>query len=182
MTTTTTAAGGGGSTGASGSAGAGGAAGSGGAAGASKDASVTDAIAISDGPADDGPTYDQCDDCIVAQCAVEFDECVAEPICLAPNANAPKGQYDLVVDCVDMKRVTQPVKRADFRDCGVQVVNQFGTLWPPIGMHDTTTNLMNCIANGPTDVPDKSSWANSANINSPWPLRSCAKLACTAKL
>jgi hypothetical protein len=128
---------------------------------------------------DGGPGIDDCDKCLVMQCSKELEACLDDPACFSGDPQDP-GQYEGVIACVEQKRTTQAVKRADLVDCGLVAVPGVG--WPPDDMADTTTDLINCMATGQTMVPMNNSWANSTNINMAWAPNSCAKLACTSKV
>jgi hypothetical protein len=133
---------------------------------------------IYDASADAGPGLDPCDKCLDMQCGTELDACLKDDMCFTGDPQNP-GQYELVVACVENLRVTQKVRRVDFRDCGIDTVNASGTAWPPIGMAQTTTNVMNCMAMG---QPNDNTWASSTNVTQAWPTNSCAALACTAMI
>jgi hypothetical protein len=169
VTVTSTTGAGGGTTG---STGAGGNAGTGyGGSGGWADSGVKDAAG------DSGPGIDACDDCMLMKCAQEFQDCLDDPICFSPDGDG-SGQYEKVVNCVEQKRTIMSVKRPDLRSCGLTVGT--GSGWPPDGMADTTTNIMNCMATGQTMVPMNNSWADPMNLTQPWAANSCAKIACTS--
>jgi hypothetical protein len=111
------------------------------------------------------------------QCAAELTACLDDPVCFTGDPQNP-GQYERVITCVEQMRTMKAVKRADLVTCGLRVGT--GSGWPPDGMADTTTDVINCMVTGQMGVPMNNSWANSSNINSPWPANGCAKLACTS--
>jgi hypothetical protein len=121
---------------------------------------------------------DACDTCMSNTCSTELDACLADPTCFSDQADG-SGQYEQVTACVEELRATQAVKRADLRDCGIVAISGTGFDWPPPEMAVTTTNVINCMAMG---VPNDSTWADDANIDTPWPTTSCAKLSCTSQL
>jgi hypothetical protein len=160
------------SVGAGGSGGQGGTAGAGGQADAGKDGPY-------DAGQEAGTGIDACDQCVVMQCSKEFDDCFADPMCFTGDPDDP-GQYEQVTSCVEQRRTMQAVKRIDLRSCGQQVGNGIG--WPPDGMSEATTNIINCMATGQTSIPMNNSWADNTNITQVWPTTSCAKLACTSMI
>jgi hypothetical protein len=125
----------------------------------------------------DGGGLDACDTCLDMQCGPELDACLNDPICFTGDPQDP-GQFEQVIACVEQKRTMQSVKRPDLRSCGLVVGT--GTGWPPDGMADTTTDVINCMATGQSMVPMNNSWADQQNLSQPWAANSCAKLACTA--
>ena len=159
--------------------GAGGTTGTGGSSGTGGTTDAGSRDAATDSGSEGGTGIDACDSCMVMQCAKEFDDCFDDPMCFSGDPSAP-GQYELVVECVEQKRTMQDVKRIDFRTCG-QIVGT-GIDWPPPGMTEATTNIMNCMATGQTMIPMNNSWASNANITQVWPPNSCAKLACTSRI
>jgi len=126
---------------------------------------------------DGGSGLDACDKCLDMQCGKELDDCLADPVCFSGDPQDP-GQYEQVTSCVEQLRTRQAVKRPDLRNCGLTVGT--GSGWPPDGMADTTTNLINCMATGQTMIPMNNSWADTQNLSQPWAPASCAKLACTS--
>jgi hypothetical protein len=126
---------------------------------------------------DGGSGVDSCDQCMVMNCSQEFDDCFADPMCISGDPMKP-GQYEVVTACVEQLRTSRAVKRVDLRNCGLTVGT--GSAWPPVGMADSTTNIINCMATGQTNVPMNNSWADPQNVTQPWAPNSCAKLACTS--
>jgi hypothetical protein len=126
---------------------------------------------------DGGSGVDSCDQCMVMKCSQEMNECFADPMCISGDPMAP-GQYEIVTACVEQLRTMTAVKRGDLRMCGLRVGT--GTAWPPVGMADSTTNIINCMATGETNVPMNNDWAAPQNLMTPWAPTSCAKLACTS--
>src|SRR6266511_923736 len=126
---------------------------------------------------DGGSGVDSCDQCMVMKCSTEMDDCLNDTACFTGDPGAP-GQYEQVTACVEQLRTMRSVKRIDLRTCGTRVGTSSD--WPPVGMADTTINVINCLATGQTMVLMNNGWASTAQVMDPWAPNSCAKLACTS--
>ncbi|HET7543537.1 MAG TPA: hypothetical protein VFK05_26875 [Polyangiaceae bacterium] len=136
-----------------------------------------------------------CAGCLDKLCALEWQDCVLEDedhpetpghYCLSANADG-SGQIEKVLDCIDAERKKGLVKRDAVRACG----SSLGTSadpsffqWPPTDMTAVTTQVLNCMADSPTELTP-GTWADSSNIPTsgspkPWLDNTCAKLACTS--
>jgi hypothetical protein len=143
--------------------------------GAPTDSGIADASR--DAWQDGGSGVDSCDQCMVMKCLTEMNACLNDSQCFTGDPMDP-GQYETVIACVEQLRTMRAVKRIDLRTCGLRVGT--GSAWPPVGMADTTTDVINCMATGQTMIPMNNSWADSQNVTQPWAPDSCAKLACTS--
>jgi hypothetical protein len=141
-----------------------------------------------------------CGSCLTQLCADEWDACAADnettvvtagdPYCLAQGTNAPEGQIELILDCINTERLKGLVKRDAVRACGSSIGASASPdffVWAPQGMTPATENLMNCMADAPDeDMPGD--WATDTTTNfpasgpRPWDNGTCAKLACTSML
>ena len=144
------------------------------------------------GAGGEGPlTYATCEDCLADKCKKQFDACNADSTCISDNVDG-SGQYERIAKCINEQRVNGVVKRDVVRGCGVTIGQNADpdviSAWAPEGMDPVTTDLLNCMADDPKDVP--ASWANAdANypvdgndmVNpTPWPNGTCAKVACAS--
>ncbi|HYP77755.1 MAG TPA: hypothetical protein VER12_17410 [Polyangiaceae bacterium] len=136
-----------------------------------------------------------CYGCLFQLCAFEWDHCVAEDektpqtpgsYCLSSNGDG-SGQIEGVLDCIEAERKNGLVKRDVVRACGSslgQSTDPSFFLWPPSDMTFVTTQVLNCMADSPTEL-EPGTWADSTNIPTsgspkPWVDGTCAKLACTS--
>jgi len=139
-----------------------------------------------------GPVvFADCLECLDARCAKEYAACDADAKCISAELDG-SGQYERIAECIDKERVKGVVKRDVVRGCGVTIGANPDpdviSAWAPEGMADTTTNLLNCMADAPGAEP--ASWANDDKnypidnndmINpTPWADGTCAKDACAS--
>lgn len=144
------------------------------------------------GAGGEGPVvFASCSECLDARCAKEYTACDADPKCISTDLDG-SGQYERIAKCINKERAKGVVKRDVVRGCGVTIganaTPDFISEWAPEGMADTTTNLLNCMADAPGEAP--ASWANDDRnypidgndmINpTPWAEGTCAKDACAS--
>jgi len=144
------------------------------------------------GAAGSGPVvYADCLDCLADRCAKEYAACDADPACISADLDGT-GQYERIAACIDKERVKGVVRRDVVRGCGVTIGTSpnpdFISAWAPENMADTTTNLLNCMADAPGAEP--ASWANDDKNYpidgndmihpTPWADGTCAKDACAS--
>lgn len=146
-----------------------------------------------EGGATEPVVFATCLDCLDARCANEYAACDADPTCISTDLDGT-GQYERIAACIDKERIKGVVRRDVVRGCGVTIGANanpdFISDWAPEGMADTTTNLLNCMADAPGAEP--ASWANDDRnfpidgndmINpTPWAEGTCAKDACASAL
>jgi hypothetical protein len=129
-----------------------------------------------------GPVIDpaDCDSCLQQLCPNQMTTCLNNDVCL--------NQYASISACIEDARKMGLVKRDAVRGCGVTIGQSADPdvidAWAPEGMDPDTTALINCMAGGMPDAPT-ADWANNdANfpngVPAPWPMGTCAKLACTS--
>lgn len=137
-----------------------------------------------------------CYTCLVARCAPEWDACTMND---ETNANPDTGEYcisssldgsgqiERIMDCITTERAAGLAKRDQVRACGSSIglsasPNNF--VWAPLTMTPETENLMNCMADSPTETMP-GNWATSPS-NFPasgpraWDAMTCAKDFCTS--
>ena len=138
-----------------------------------------------------------CYDCLIKRCAIDWDFCAAEDennpdpqdatrYCLSANADGT-GQIEKVISCITTERAKGLVKRDVVRACGASVGQSADPsffLWPPEEMTAATAGVMNCMADA-LDEEEPGTWADSNNIPTsgspkPWLDNTCAKLSCTS--
>jgi hypothetical protein len=144
------------------------------------------------------PTVDavDCVTCLSNFCQQEWDDCVAEDenhpetagnYCLSSKPDG-SGQIESVLKCIDAERRKGLVKRDIVRACGSSLglsADPSFFQWPPTDMTAVTAQLLNCMADAPTETTP-GTWANSSNIPTngsspkPWLDNTCAKLSCTS--
>ena len=143
------------------------------------------------GAAGEAPeVFPTCEDCLAARCKTQYDACDADPDCISAEIDGT-GQYERIAKCINEQRAKGLVKRDVVRGCGVTIGASPSPNyddWAPEGMADTTTNLLNCMADEPGSAA--ASWANddanypvdaNDDINpTPWFAGTCAKDACTS--
>jgi hypothetical protein len=136
-----------------------------------------------------------CDGCLNQLCALEWGDCVAEDeknpetpgnYCLSSKGDG-SGQVEAVLDCIEKERKNGLVKRDVVRACGSslgQSTDPSFFQWPPTDMTAVTAQVLNCMADSPTEL-NPGTWADSTNVPpsgspKPWLDGTCAKLACTS--
>jgi len=139
-----------------------------------------------------GPVvYADCLECLNDRCAAQYAACDADPTCISAELDN-SGQYERIAACIDKERIKGVVKRDVVRGCAVTIgaspEPDFISDWAPEGMAETTTNLLNCMADAPG--AKAASWANDDKnypvdgndmINpTPWAAGTCAKDACAS--
>jgi hypothetical protein len=132
---------------------------------------------------------DVCDECLLQQCPAEFDACLSDPACFGDGTS---GQFEDMITCIEQVRAMTPpapAKRIDVVNCGIVVGNNASSFaWPPDGMAQTTTDLINCMATGMQNTPNNNGWAQgdpdvaTDPISQKWADGSCAKSSCTSPL
>ncbi|HEX2670758.1 MAG TPA: hypothetical protein VHM25_07800 [Polyangiaceae bacterium] len=149
------------------------------------------------GAGGEGATIDptDCAGCLYQKCALEWDQCVAEDeknpetpgkYCLSSKLDG-SGQIEKVLGCIEDARANGLVKRDAVRACGTtlgQNADPNAFSWPPDDMTAVTAQVLNCMADSPTEL-NPGTWADSTNIPpsgspKPWLDDTCAKLACTS--
>lgn len=147
------------------------------------------------GAGDSGIDPTDCEGCLATLCTTQWQACEADPVCLSAMTDGT-GQYEEIIACINKARASGLVKRDVVRGCGVSIGESAEpdySPWAPPSMAQTTTDLMNCMADAPgTPTAQAGAWANDDTNYpvddmdviqpAPWPAGTCAKLACTSAI
>jgi hypothetical protein len=137
-----------------------------------------------------GAPAEDCVTCLSDLCGPEFDECALEDensaltpgeYCLSSKIDG-SGQIEKILSCIDELRKTGVAKREAVRSCGASLGSSSSPTfsdWPPPTMTPATEQVMNCMADAPTEA-NPGAWAGDDVVSTPWVDGTCAKLACTS--